>query len=305
MAVKVAKQKKPKYEPVLRLPPLSYEEFVALRDSIAINGVMVPIIVDSDGPRRNIIDGNYRKRIADELKYECPEIVQSDLSEEDKRQMARCLNLARRQLTQEQKRRLIADQLTETPDRSNRTVGKRLGVHHATVASVRADLESTGQIDQLQRTIGQDGKIRPAFKKAKHVDFTEAERQKRIAATLLIHGDCRRELKKLRSGSIDAVITDPIYPEVRREYGRLTESQWHDLMHSVVGECRRVLKPNGSAVIILQPNYEKVGTMRLWLWDFVAWAGREWNLVQDCWWWAIDALPLAGVQRKYGLLPKC
>jgi hypothetical protein len=34
-------------------------------------------------------------------------------------------------------------------------------------------------------------------------------------------------------------------------------------------------------VIILQPNSEQVGKMRLWLWDFVAWAGREWNLVQD------------------------
>ena len=66
--------------------------------------------------------------------------------------------------------------------------------------------------------------------------------------------------------------------------------------------ARRVLKPKGSAVFILQPNYEKIGKMRLWLWEFVAWAGREWNLVQDCWWWCIDALPLAGANRKYGLM---
>ena len=32
--------------------------------------------MDSDGPRRKIIDGNYRKKITNELGYDCPEIVQ-------------------------------------------------------------------------------------------------------------------------------------------------------------------------------------------------------------------------------------
>jgi hypothetical protein len=55
-------------------------------------------------------------------------------------------------------------------------------------------------------------------------------------------------------------------------------------------------------VIVLQPNSEKLGKMRLWMWEFVAWAGREWNLVQDCWSWATDAMPLAGANRKVGLM---
>src|SRR5262249_30129502 len=54
--------------------------------------------------------------------------------------------------------------------------------------------------------------------------------------------------------------------------------------------------------VILQPNAERVGQMRLWLWDFVAWAGREWNLVQDAWWWAVDVLPLGGIKRQQGLM---
>ena len=29
--------------------------------------------------------------------------------------------------------------------------------------------------------------------------------------------------------------------------------------------------------------------MRLWLWEFLLWAAKEWNLVQDVYWWAIDA----------------
>jgi hypothetical protein len=153
--------KKPCYEPVLKLPPLPYEQFMALRDNIAVNGVLVPILVTDEGQRRRIIDGNYRKAIADELGYECPEIVQSGLSDEKQRTLARALNLARRQLTQEQKRQLIADQLQEAPERSNRWIGKQLGVSHPTVASVREELEATGKVFQFGKTIGEDGKSRP------------------------------------------------------------------------------------------------------------------------------------------------
>jgi len=295
-------KRKLKYEAVLELPNLSYEEFTALKDSIAVSGVMVPILVDSDGPVRKIIDGNYRKQIAQELGYDCPEIVQSDLDEDEKRTLARCLNLARRQLTQEQKRQLVADQLIETTERSNRWIGKQLGVHHATVASVRAELESTGQIIQLNRTVGADGKYRPTTRQIKPVQRSVKERKARIAATTLIHGDCRKKLKDITSGTVDAVITDPIYPEVNKEYGRISEEDWHEMMRDVVSECRRILKPTGSAVFILQPNYEKIGQMRLWLWEFVLWAAKEWNLIQDVHWWAVDAMPLAGANRKHGLM---
>ena len=62
----------------------------------------------------------------------------------------------------------------------------------------------------------------------------------------------------------------------------------------VVEQSRRVLKPSGSAVFILQPNSERVGRMRPWLWEFLAWTARRWNQVQDAWWWNTAALPLGG-----------
>src|SRR4051794_30523703 len=164
---KTARPRSTRYEPVLHLPSLPYEQFTALRDNIAVNGVLVPILVDGDGPARCIIDGNYRKRIADELGYDCPEVVKGGLTAEEKRTLARCLNLARRELNQQQRRQLIADQLHETPDRSNRLLAKQLGVHHATVAAVRSSLEGTGQIIQLERTVGADGKSRPATRTPK------------------------------------------------------------------------------------------------------------------------------------------
>ncbi len=150
-----------KYKPVLDLPPLSQEEYLALRDNIALNGVLVPILVDSDG---RIIDGNCRKQIANELGYDCPEKIHPGEDEEEIRALARALNLARRQLNQQQKREIVADQLGESPGKSNRWIAKQLGVHHATVASVRKQLESTGQIIQLEATEGLDGKRRSIAK---------------------------------------------------------------------------------------------------------------------------------------------
>jgi hypothetical protein len=114
-------------------------------------------------------------------------------------------------------------------------------------------------------------------------------------------GDCRDVLHTLPDASFDACICDPPYPMIRRPYGMLTEEEWFDLMRAVVPEVRRVLKPHGSAVFVLQPNSERVGRMRTWLWEFLAWVGREWGVVQDVWWWNISALPRGGC-NKAGLL---
>ena len=156
---------------------------------------------------------------------------------------------------------------------------------------------------QLAKEIKQrQAEERAARQEAKTPKPLSRPKRERLRATQLIHGDCRYELKKLASQSIDLILIDPPYPEIDREYGRLTEAEWHDLMRAVVTEGRRLLKPTGSMVVILQPNYEEVGRMRLWLWEFVVWAGREWNLVQDAYWWSYDALPLSGTNRYQGLL---
>ena len=106
----------------------------------------------------------------------------------------------------------------------------------------------------------------------------------------LYHGDCLTEIKKIASGSVDCVITDPPYPMIKRDYGMMTEAEWMTMMQSLVPEVRRVLKPTGSAVFILQPNSKKLGSMRLWLWEFMVWVGKEWNIVQDAYWWNITAM---------------
>ncbi len=111
------------------------------------------------------------------------------------------------------------------------------------------------------------------------------------------HNDCLDFLPTVPADSIDAVICDPPYPEIDRPYGRTTEEAWADMMWALIPEVRRVLKPRGSAVFILQPSFRKLGSMRGWLWEFMARVVREWNMVQDVWWWNPCTMPGAGCRR--------
>jgi ParB-like chromosome segregation protein Spo0J len=63
------KQQKVKivYKPVLHLPRLPEDQLQGLRASIAVHGVLVPILTDGGSPRRQIIDGYHRKEIANEF----------------------------------------------------------------------------------------------------------------------------------------------------------------------------------------------------------------------------------------------
>ena len=142
------------------MPNLTLQDYEALKSDIAKRGVLIPIEYDEHG---NVLDGHHRLRVCKELGLShWPKFIRKGLSEEEKYQHARQLNLARRHLNQEQKRHLIQDQLRDTPHRSNRQIAGGLGVDHKTVSAARRNLEATGEIPQLHKTIGTDGKARPA-----------------------------------------------------------------------------------------------------------------------------------------------
>jgi site-specific DNA-methyltransferase (cytosine-N4-specific) len=113
--------------------------------------------------------------------------------------------------------------------------------------------------------------------------------------------DCVNTLKAWMA-PINAVFCDPPYPETDRDYGRMSIENWMDMMQTVVLECKRLLTSDGSMAIVLQPNSAKVGQMRTWLWEFLIWASKEWNVVQDCYWHNTAAMPSVHCTRKYGLM---
>lgn len=126
----------------------------------------------------------------------------------------------------------------------------------------------------------------------------------------LHHGDGIAWLDTLPAESIDAVVCDPQYAEIDRDYGRMTEPEWEVYAHALVRNSLRVLKPRGSAVFIIQPNSERIGRMRAWAFRFMAWCaddlvretGGRIGMVQDAYWWNITAAPTAHCAREYGLM---
>lgn len=116
------------------MPALSVEQFAALRDDIAENGIRVPVVVDQHG---RVLDGHNRMAIATELGIECPTITQTVSDDDEAWSVAVTLNCARRHLTSEQKRAIIAEELLRCPDDSDRAIARRVGCDHKTVGAVR------------------------------------------------------------------------------------------------------------------------------------------------------------------------
>jgi hypothetical protein len=149
--------------PYQLLPRLSDEEYEALKNDIAENGVRVPIDVDEDG---TILDGHHRAWITADLGIECPRRLVAGLSEEQKRTHAVAVNVHRRSLSREQRRELIQRSLKADPQLSDRQHAERAGTSHPTVAAVRRDLESTGELESFTSRVSRDGVQRPSTQPA-------------------------------------------------------------------------------------------------------------------------------------------
>ena len=91
----------------------------------------------------------------------------------------RKLNIARRHLTQEQKRGLIRDQLKATPEQSDRQIAQALGVHHTTVATQRKELEGSGDVAKLATSIDTLGREQPRTRKPLISVFNPTKREER------------------------------------------------------------------------------------------------------------------------------
>jgi ParB-like nuclease domain len=146
------------------MPPLSFEEFQALKEDIAENGVLVPVVQDEDG---NIIDGHYRVQAYQELEAKGRAAggftieERSGLTEDEKLDLAWRLNMQRRHLSSEQKREAIRRKLKESPEWADNRIAHLLGVDSKTVRSVRTSLEIREELPRVELLEGKDGKHYP------------------------------------------------------------------------------------------------------------------------------------------------
>lgn len=179
--------------PYQLLPPLDPEEFSLLKADIEHRGVLVPVELDEHGVT---LDGHHRLAAHRELEAEghvlpdYPVIIRAGLSETEKRAHVRMLNVARRSLTATQRRELIAQQLKDTPQRSDRAIAHDFRVSPTTVAMVRRRLRDQGatvQNGQLEtceeQRVGRDGRVRRAAT-ARTIIASSARRARRALADL-------------------------------------------------------------------------------------------------------------------------
>ncbi len=155
------------------LPALTPEEYQALKADIHQNGILVPVIRTDDG---ETIDGHHREKIAAELGItDIPFKTVPVLGDEERRHMAIRLNANRRQLTGEQKRQLIREELRRSPDISNNWLAELLSVDDKTVQAVRIEEETAGTIEPVTVFRCKDGKKRK---------YRRSVRQQQVAAVV-------------------------------------------------------------------------------------------------------------------------
>ena len=187
---------------------MSESELRELGEDIKANGLLSPIIIDEDdgklidgrnrldaitllgmefefirakrGPRKGKIVGIESYDFGTPLSGAVRTLFEFNTNPYD---FVIGANLHRRHLTSEQKRDLIAKVLKAKPEASNRQIAKQVKAHHTTVGTVRAEMESTGEISQLDKTTGADGKKRkkPAKKRAVEPDQERRDREECVA----------------------------------------------------------------------------------------------------------------------------
>ena len=178
----------------------------ALREDIAKRGVLVPIDVDEDG---NVLDGHHRKRFADELGLDCPEIIRSGLTEEGKVEHALLMNLLRRHLGP-----------VEWAHAFRRLAEARVD---------RGDLDAT-----RAETLARERAFEQRRAEADPPPVT------RLGSGIEVHhGRFQEVLAQIEDDSVDLVLTDPPW-----QWDVETLDLWDDL-----GEfCSRVLRPGRALV---------------------------------------------------------
>ena len=136
------------------LPDLSLEEYAALKDDIARRGVQVPVEYDDNG---NILDGHHRVRACQELGIKSwPRIVRVGMSEQQKRNHIRALNLLRRHLDKEQRNEQMRAMRVDGATYDQ--IAKATGVSYGAAYGVTNDVE----LFNSEKLMGADGKERPA-----------------------------------------------------------------------------------------------------------------------------------------------
>ncbi|NCD21364.1 MAG: hypothetical protein EOL90_00280 [Spartobacteria bacterium] len=137
-------------------------------DEMTEGSAFPPVVLFYDGQRYWIADGFHRIAAAEQCGFK---EIEADVREGTRLDAVWFALGANRQhgrrMTHDDRIAAVKRGVIEFQVRSNREIARQIGCDDKTVAAVRASLESTAEIPQLDRTVGADGKARPAKRESK------------------------------------------------------------------------------------------------------------------------------------------
>ena len=164
--------------------PAGFKELV---EDIKKNGLQVPIVLCAAD--HSVLDGRNRLDALEAAGVgPCcgsAELASGTYTEFDGDPYAYVIsaNIHRRHLTAELKRKLIADVLKATPEKSDRQIAEAVKASRSTVGAVRSKMEAKGDVSKLDTRTDARGRQQPAKKKtAKKKRRTPEDFQQDIAA---------------------------------------------------------------------------------------------------------------------------
>ena len=173
-------------------------ELDALAEDIRTNGLHYPATLAIVGGILQLIDGSRRLDALEKLGFELldrngdfhkasqlglprpfadrPDIVVENLGViDDPVGIVVSLNVVRRHSSLKERREHARDLIKLKPELSNRAIADLVQIDHATVGAQRRTLERTGEIHQLAKHVGRDGKMRrshPATEPANQITIS-------------------------------------------------------------------------------------------------------------------------------------
>ena len=100
-------------------------------------------------------------------------------------------------------RELIKDELKANPSHSDRWIAKGLGVHQTTVGTIRKELEQSGEVSNLDTSIGSDGRVYPRKRNHRADVFGMLYRTGNCRGCWITPKENRRENRTLRRNGND------------------------------------------------------------------------------------------------------
>jgi site-specific DNA-methyltransferase (adenine-specific) len=242
------------------MPPLSDDEYAALKADIATQGVLVPIVFDADTGK--VIEGHHRLRAWTELRAEgvkvpdYPKQMVRFRDDDERLGFVVAANLFRRHLTREQRAEVVAR--LRAKGWSVRRIAEVLNVGHSTIGD---DLEIVRNrtIDLPERVERKGGGTYPA-RRPRPTIFVSSPRDADRAikalhalgddapTKLLSLGAAEERARDARFAQLRAVMVPPKIegPAYELRLGDLREV-WADL-------------PNGSVdCLVVDPPYDEAG----------------------------------------------